>query len=1225
MTSVSLQFLIGKATADRQQHYIEDIEKVLMEKPDAKIFVLVPEHAKFEAEMTVLRELWKRPSFQNRENMGSINLQVFSFSRLAWFFLRDEDIYLRKQLSDAGMSMLIRKILLDHEERLILYRKEVDKEGFVAQLTDLCKELWAGRITPADLRQSTGQAQQTIRQLDFQQKIEELAFLYETFTATMEKGYLQYENILEQLALGILGSTQEDIYVYIDGFHRFSAQELQIISAFLQKAEKVSISLVLDKPYPDRTPGMENLFYTSGATYNQVYAIARDMGVKIRQDIIITRDTDGYAEGLVELDAFWRRTSSGSRIPQAMMENKKAIQETVEAWSCDSRQTEIFHVANSINRLVAEKKYRYKDFLILTRRLEDYETFLRPMFEKARLEVFYDRAETMSHHPFTDFVDSLFRLRRYHWRYGDVMRLLRTELLVPAFPEDEQERTTFEGRKSRAGHYRDIVDKAENVLIAYGFEGNDWLKKDEWKAYDFEVATLDEEERTATGDIPPAPGLVEANFIKDFLQSALLPFYRRIQRAETGREAALVLYQFLERNRVDQQILYWRDAALEDNDLERARQHEQVWKTFASLLDEYVETLGNMPYDPQVFHEIIMTGFETATFSIVPPAIDQVIFSSMDSARFRPAKVVYLIGMTQDNLPLVHENRSLLTNEEREQVTLQLGGGDKYLRPSPEESTAAEPFLAYQAFLSGTDQLFFTYPLSVDGSNQASRLSPYIQRIMSACDIPIQRRAADVTEAGKPANFAGTKEQNIGQLVHMIREQMHSNKEMPYLWRQILSYLYADPDSRRLMTQVFSGIWRKNTPVTLTPEIAEQLYGTDLSLSVSQLESYYEDSYSHFLKYGLRLKERQRYELSAAGTGDFFHEALQYIVREMRQADQLDAADIRALTDRVLRSLYGQEKYAILSSSNRMNFIKDQLGETIRRMTWVIHNHQNRTTFQNLRTEAVFGQPQFPVSLQGLDIPLDNNRTIHLRGKIDRIDAVEAEGHNLLSVLDYKSSQHTFKFVEAYYGLAMQMITYLDVALLNADGLLSGPTFPAGAFYLHVKNPFLKVEEIPEAAEWEKQILKDNKLRGLLVKDRAITDLLDPQADQSGESLVLPFAYKTDGGLKEQNDLVSLDELQLLIENNRRRIQEAGNSILSGTLKLNPIRDRKYTPSVQGPYRAVSQFDATLPENRYRRLEPLKKKDVIERLKLELLSEEEKEEEKRGGDSDGNDTAKGRA
>src|SRR5699024_8952881 len=140
-----------------------------------------------------------------------------------------------------------------------------------------------------------------------------------------------------------------------------------------------------------------------------------------------------------------------------------------EVWACDTKQAEIFHIANSINRLVSEKGYRYKDFLILARRVEDYETILSPLFKKANLEVFYDKAEEMRHHPLTDFIDSLFRIRMNYCRYPDIMRLLRTELLIPQQKEDTADLAT---RRNLVEHYRDMVDQTENILLGYGFEGS---------------------------------------------------------------------------------------------------------------------------------------------------------------------------------------------------------------------------------------------------------------------------------------------------------------------------------------------------------------------------------------------------------------------------------------------------------------------------------------------------------------------------------------------------------------------------------------------------------------------------------------------------------------------------------------------------------------------------------------------------------------------------------
>ena len=45
---------------------------------------------------------------------------------------------------------------------------------------------------------------------------------------------------------------------------------------------------------------------------------------------------------------------------------------------------------------------------------------------------------------------------------------------------------------------------------------------------------------------------------------------------------------------------------------------------------------------------------------------------------------------------------------------------------------------------------------------------------------------------------------------------------------------------------------------------------------------------------------------------------------------------------------------------------------------------------------------------------------------------------------------------EVYYGLSLQMMTYLDVALENADELLGIHADPAGVLYMHVHNPMIR-------------------------------------------------------------------------------------------------------------------------------------------------------------------------
>ena len=181
----------------------------------------------------------------------------------------------------------------------------------------------------------------------------------------------------------------------------------------------------------------------------------------------------------------------------------------------------------------------------------------------------------------------------------------------------------------------------------------------------------------------------------------------------------------------------------------------------------------------------------------------------------------------------------------------------------------------------------------------------------------------------------------------------------------------------------------------------------------------------------------------------------------------------------------------------------------------------------------------------------------------------------------------------------MQMITYLDVALLNADKLLAGKTLPAGAFYLHVKNPFIKQNSFMTLEDYQKTIIADYKLKGLLLNDTAVLDLIDPAVESGQASEIFTFKKLKAGNLGKNDDLITLDDFNHLIAKNRANMVEAGEKILSGDLKLDPIKERPYTPTVSGPYRAISQFDNTLPENRYRKYIQLTKEADLTKIKQE--------------------------
>ncbi|MGK9537116.1 hypothetical protein O6466_25070, partial [Salmonella enterica subsp. enterica] len=67
---------------------LEEIATTITNNKQAMIFYLVPDHIQFEAEVSVLKRLADLPPFNEQKIMGAMRLQVFSFSRLAWYFLQ---------------------------------------------------------------------------------------------------------------------------------------------------------------------------------------------------------------------------------------------------------------------------------------------------------------------------------------------------------------------------------------------------------------------------------------------------------------------------------------------------------------------------------------------------------------------------------------------------------------------------------------------------------------------------------------------------------------------------------------------------------------------------------------------------------------------------------------------------------------------------------------------------------------------------------------------------------------------------------------------------------------------------------------------------------------------------------------------------------------------------------------------------------------------------------
>ena len=89
---MSVQFIRGTAVADLEAPLIQATKQWLEEDAQHEVFYLVPNHIKFEQEIQVLQKL-RQLQTTTSDSITSTRLQVFSFYRLAWYYLQHTPFY----------------------------------------------------------------------------------------------------------------------------------------------------------------------------------------------------------------------------------------------------------------------------------------------------------------------------------------------------------------------------------------------------------------------------------------------------------------------------------------------------------------------------------------------------------------------------------------------------------------------------------------------------------------------------------------------------------------------------------------------------------------------------------------------------------------------------------------------------------------------------------------------------------------------------------------------------------------------------------------------------------------------------------------------------------------------------------------------------------------------------------------------------------------------------
>lgn len=1178
---MTLQFVLGKDGYDHQSKMVEILKQQKLTQQGDKFFYLVPNHIKFESEVEILKQL----ADPDESVTAQSDIQILSFTRLAWFFLRKTPTYQKQRISNAGISMLLYQIIVDNQSQLTLFAQEIHHPGFIDQLARQIAEMQAGNVMPETLLEMLENSQSQLSN-DLRDKLHDFSIIYTAYVNRIDDKYFDNHNVLNLLSDTLINDDLSHYHFYISDFSKLTAQECTLVETLIKKAGSVTVSLILDQAYPVELPKEPNLFYQPAKLFQRLYQFAAQN--KIPYLPVVTADQPRVAPDLLKLEKYWEQSSSLGKIDADNRIDNKSIQ----VYQADNGYSELNQVATMIHQLVATGNYRYSDFLILTRRLDNYETILDPIFQTQQIPYFKDIQKSMVDHPLVELLAALFDIydpdNSRNYRYDDVMRFLKSELVLPVSHH----------RPMKLSAYRQAVALTENLILKNGYEGSRWTQKEDWQY----VWVPDEDQKPIITD-KDREITRQINVIRHLIKETLPKFYRRFYKSKTNREAAGLLYRFLTDAGVVDRLQEWRNAAIDAGDINRSNEVEQVWRTFCSLLDECVNILGDQPFVATDFWSLIYAGFEGANYSQIPSTLDQVTVSESGMVQMSNRRVTFMIGSNDDMMPARLNNENLFGDDDISQLQQNLDD-NQYLSDPSDVAMAFEPFLNYLAFMSPCEKLIFTYTNKLNDESTVN-LSPYVARIAHYFGIKKLTHYPAIPDNNQPisAVYIGTKRGTLHHLIQVAQSAYRNQAQLNSMWAFVYQQLRSDPTIGRLTDHLLTSINYRNQPRKLNKQIVSDLYGDALNISISQLESFYNNPYEYFLKYGLRLQERDQFELSSASTGQFFHEALDKIISQIHDQH----VDLTGLSDDDINQLVTENvsaiihdpnnfQYVILTSSNRMNYVTLQLQATIQQMVRALRDQQKVTPMRPRNTELIFGQPTAK-GLKGLSFDLKDGKSVNVRGRIDRIDSMKVGNKRYFGVVDYKSSDKKFDFNQAYAGTSMQLMTYLDVLKYNLPDLNpdDAEALLAGALYLHVVNAKFSTSDLQKDS-FERALLKKHKYQGILVDDVDLVKRLDTEL-KSGYSSIFPFEKKKNGTLGARSSVISENELDAFLKHTENLIVKASERIFDGDIQLYPVKIKQKSSMQYTPYKSIMNFDPLLPENKYHQIPEYGKKKIAEMLR----------------------------
>ncbi len=1150
---MSLQFVFGNSGSGKSEYLYEHILEQAAAEPERNFLVLVPE----QFTMQTQRELVERQS-----SHAIMNVDVLSFARLAYRVF-DE---LGKQnlivLEETGKNLVLRKVAEQKRGELPMLGSSMNKMGYVGEIKSLISEMTQYNVSPEDLErflesECVGEA--------VRYKLKDILTLYRGFREYIEGAYITAEEVLALLCeVAKESALLRDCVIVFDEFTGFTPIQNRVLRELLCLAQKVMVSVTVDireDVYHSR--GIHELFAMSKKTVRSLQKMASELAVETEEPVVLTAGEKKRYAGAPAL-FFMEQNLFRARAGQWRGET-----ESIRLAAAKNPREELTFAAREITRLVREQGYCYKDIAVVTGDVPGYANYVPEIFRQYGIPYFVDQTRNILFHPFVEFVRAALEVVEYDFSYESVFRFLRCGL----FLGDEE------------------TDILENFVRAKGIRGRKrWGER--WRAFGKEEAEGERRKRE----------LDEINELRERVSAAFEPLSAAFSGSgHSAAEQTYALFRFIEQFGVEERLKRREQSLIEEGErLQLAQEYAQIYRIVMDLLDKVYALLGDERLGIREYSDILDAGFEAAKVGIIPPGNDRVTIGDIERTRLNHIRILFFVGVNDGVVPKLGNPGGIISQFEREMMAEH----HLELAPLERERVFIQKFYLYLNMTKPSDRLYVTYSM-VNSDGKSLRSSYLLGTLQHMFPDLVTAKPAE-TECERdvltPENgirylLAGLRRQDCGgqagEAPADFADAEDENGWNADAWYALAQWYLSREPYRGEVCRLFDAAFGLHADTPIGRAAVRALYGAELENSVTRLERFAACAFSHFLDYGLQLREREEYGFASVDMGNIYHDALEHFARRV-DASEYTWFDI----PQELQEQWVEESMedAILGNPNagvcaeaRSRYLLTQMKATMRKTVWALITQVQKGQFTPREFEVSFSRAD---NLAAVRFSLSEEEKMRLKGRIDRVDTYETEDKVYVRIIDYKSGNTSFSLLNLYHGLQLQLVVYMNAALeLEQKKHPAKQVMPAGIFYYHIANPMVEGQGTESEEEIKQSVLAQLALNGLVNADSEIYRAMD--ADFTGSSSVIPVSLKADGTPRANSKLADSGEFALMADYVNKKLLDAGKKIMAGDVSVSPYQLDEKRGCDYCPYHTVCGFDSRIPGYAYRRLEKFGRAEEI--------------------------------